>query len=125
MSTLPERIRETRLARGMSQGELAEKAGYTSRASINKIEKGLVDVPRSKLFAIAKALGVSPAWLLGFPEELPEVPPLPELTDITPALEAMQAIYDKHRALFDAADNATPEEIKQAADYLEFLKSQR
>ena len=40
-------------------------------------------------------------------------------------LEAMQAIYDKHRALFDAADNATPEEIKQAADYLEFLKSQR
>ena len=62
---------------------------------------------------------------LGFPEELPEVNPLPEPVGLTPALEAMQAIYDKHRALFDAADNATPEEIKQAADYLEFLKSQR
>lgn len=122
MDTLAERIRTKRLELGMSQGELAEKVGYTSRASINKIEKGLVDVPRSKLFAIAKALHVSPAWLLGVPDELPQ---MPEPVDVTPALEAMQEVYDRQRILFDAADDATPEEIKKAAEYLEFLKTQR
>lgn len=125
MDTLAERIRTKRLELGLSQAELAEKVGYTSRASINKIEKGLVDVPRSKLFAIAKALHVSPAWLLGFPDELPLIEPLPEMVDITPALEAMQEIFDRQRILFDAAGDATPEEIKKAAEYLEFLKTQR
>lgn len=125
MDTLAERIRTKRLELGLSQAELAEKVGYTSRASINKIEKGLVDVPRSKLFAIAKALHVSPAWLLGFPDELPLIEPLPEMVDVTPALEAMQEIFDRQRILFDAAGDATPEEIKKAAEYLEFLKTQR
>lgn len=125
MDTLAERIRTKRLELGLSQAELAEKVGYTSRASINKIEKGLVDVPRSKLFAIAKALHVSPAWLLGFPDELPLIEPPPEMVDVTPALEAMQEIFDRQRILFDAAGDATPEEIKKAAEYLEFLKTQR
>ncbi len=37
----------------------------------------------------------------------------------------LQQIYDKNKILFDAADDATPEQIRQAAEYLEFLKSQR
>lgn len=37
----------------------------------------------------------------------------------------LQKIYDKNRILFDAADDATPEEIRQAAEYLEFLKGKR
>ena len=69
MDILAKRIREARLARGLSQAALAEKVGYTTRASINKIELGKVDVPRSKIEAIAKALNVSPVWLLGISEE--------------------------------------------------------
>ena len=38
---------------------------------------------------------------------------------------SLEEIYNKHKILFDAADDATPEEIKQAAGYLEWLKSQR
>ena len=68
---LANRVRIVRLARGYSQAQLAEMVGYTSRASINKIEKGLVDIPRSKLFALADALHVSPAFLLGLPEGSP------------------------------------------------------
>ena len=37
----------------------------------------------------------------------------------------IEQIYDKSKILFDAADDATPEEIKQAAGYLEWLKTQR
>jgi transcriptional regulator with XRE-family HTH domain len=49
---------------GLSQDDLARLAGYTSRSSINKIEKGLVDLPQSKISLIASALGVSPTYIL-------------------------------------------------------------
>lgn len=39
MSTLGERVKE-RIKLGMTQDELAKKAGYSSRTSINKIENG-------------------------------------------------------------------------------------
>lgn len=60
------RIRDRRTDLDMTQEELAKRAGYTSRSSINKIELGLVDLPQSKILAIANALGVTPAWLLGW-----------------------------------------------------------
>ena len=52
--------------KAMTQEELAKRAGYTSRSSINKIELGLVDLPQSKILAIANALGVSPTLLHGW-----------------------------------------------------------
>lgn len=56
----------------MSQEELANKVGYTStnaRSSINKIEKGKSDIPSSKIEIIAKALGVTPAYIMGWDSE--------------------------------------------------------
>ena len=58
------RIKERRLFLKMTQDELAQKSGYTSRSSINKIELGLVDPPQSKIIALAQSLGVSPTYLL-------------------------------------------------------------
>lgn len=60
------KIKQRRLELGLTQDELAHKTGYTSRSSINKIELGLVDLPQSKISAIAGALGVSPTYLLGW-----------------------------------------------------------
>ena len=123
MDILAERIRERRLALGMSQGELAEKVGYTSRASINKIEKGLVDVPRSKVLAIAKALGVSPTWLLGIdfiPEPIEHVP-----LDVEALNAVAQAVDDRYSALFNTLEGITPEELEKVKTFIEFLKSQR
>ena len=65
-----------------------------------------------KIEKMANLFGISKADLVEKPGE-----------DDRAAL--LQDIYDKHRILFDAADNATPEQIKQAAEYLEFLKSQK
>lgn len=39
--------------------------------------------------------------------------------------DILQRFYDKNRVLFMAAEEATAEEIKKAAEYLEFLKTQR
>ena len=58
-----ENLRKLRIAKGITQDELAKKLGYTNRSSINKIEVGGRDMPRSKIELAAKILGVSPLEL--------------------------------------------------------------
>lgn len=57
------RVRDYRMLQGMSQDELAQKAGYTSRSSISKIEHGKADIPRSQILMIANALHIDPTEL--------------------------------------------------------------
>jgi len=60
---LPARIRKAREAIGISQSELAIRAGTVQR-QIAKYESGKQDPTVTRLTAIAKALGVSPGSLL-------------------------------------------------------------
>ncbi len=53
----------------MSQQELADKLGYTSRSTITKIESGENDLTQSKIEAFAKALKISPIELMGYHSE--------------------------------------------------------
>ena len=66
MDYLYERIRKRRQELGYSQEYLAKLLGYRSRSSINKIEKGLADIPQSKIQAFAQALHTTPAYLMGW-----------------------------------------------------------
>ncbi|MDE7322400.1 MAG: helix-turn-helix domain-containing protein [Lachnospiraceae bacterium] len=66
MIELYRNIRSLREQRGLSQDELAKMTGYTSRSSIAKIEKGEVDLTRSKILAFAKALNIAPGILMGW-----------------------------------------------------------
>lgn len=61
-----QRIRMKREELGISQEELALKAGYKSRSSINKIEKDGRGLPQSKILLIAKALDTTPGYLMGW-----------------------------------------------------------
>ena len=47
MENIYENIKKYRESKGMSQDTLAVLTGYTSRSSIAKIEKGLVDLQYS------------------------------------------------------------------------------
>ena len=71
--TTSDRIRETREKRGLTQQQLAEMVGYTNRSSIAKVEKGMVDLSETKIAAFAKALNVTPAFLLGIEEVAPDI----------------------------------------------------
>lgn len=62
-------IKKRREELGMSQEELAFKAGYKSRSSINKIEVDGRGLPQSKIMAIASALKTTPAYLMGWESE--------------------------------------------------------
>lgn len=59
-------IKRRREELGISQEELAIKAGYKSRSSINKIEVDGRGLPQSKIIAIANALRTTPACLMGW-----------------------------------------------------------
>lgn len=69
MRRLGRRIRTVRMARGMSQAELAKRTGV-SRREVQFWEAGERDA-RTRLPAIAAALGVSEADLLDFDGPIP------------------------------------------------------
>lgn len=60
-----EKIKTLRKQKGFSQSELARLTGYSDRSSIAKIESGNVDLSESKILLFAKALDVSPSYLMG------------------------------------------------------------
>lgn len=66
--TIGQRIREKRELIGMSQDELAQKLGYKSRSSINKIETDLYNLRQSKIKKIADVLDTTPAYIMGWDE---------------------------------------------------------
>ena len=64
MEKLGDNVRKRRQQLGMTQDELADLSGYTSRSSVAKIEKGLVDLTQTKIIALAKALQCDPGIAL-------------------------------------------------------------
>ena len=69
MSTVGDNILWLRKKIGLTQEELANKMGYKSKSTINKIELGINDIPQSKIAKFAEVLGTTPAFLMGWAEE--------------------------------------------------------
>lgn len=101
MENIYDNIKKYREDKGMSQDTLAELTGYSSRSSIAKIEKGLVDLQYSKIFAFANALEVSPIELM----DLDETP-------------------SSNDTYFNSAEY-TVNEMDEIKKYAEFIKNKR
>ncbi len=69
MSIIGNRIKECRENLGLTQEQLAQKLGYKSKTTINKIEKGINDITQSKVKAFADVLNTTPAYLMGWDED--------------------------------------------------------
>lgn len=69
MMEIKERIRKAMEVRGMTASELAKKSGI-AKGSISKYLNGLVVPKQSAIGEMAKALSVSPAWLMGYDVEM-------------------------------------------------------
>ena len=85
MSDLSTRVRLRREQLGLSQQELARRMGYRSRSSIAKLEKGINDLPQSKVEELAQALETTPAALLGLGAPCacpPGFEPLPAMVQV-------------------------------------------
>lgn len=64
MKEIADRIKEARLAKGMTQEDLAKALGLKSRSSINKMEKDAYEIGLDRLKEIAKALDVDADYLV-------------------------------------------------------------
>lgn len=77
---LYDNIKKLRLRNGLTQQELAALTGYADKSMIAKIEKGIIDLPLSKVRDFARVLHTTPSNLMGWeePEEtsatLPTIP---------------------------------------------------
>ena len=117
-----ERIRARREELGMSQDELARAAGYKSRSSINKIEVDGRNLPQSKLMDIAKALHVSPMYLLGWEDE--EGNEVMEAYYLDPEVAEMAqelATRPEIKIMFDASRNLSKESIEKVTAIIEMM----
>ena len=85
MSELSTRVRLRREELGLSQEQLAQRMGYRSKSSITKLEKGINDLPQSKVEELAQALETTPAALLGLGAPCacpPGFEPLPAMVQV-------------------------------------------
>jgi transcriptional regulator with XRE-family HTH domain len=98
--TTGERIRNLRIAKGLSQEELGLRVGV-QKAAIYKYENGLVvNLKRSMIAKLAEALNVQPSYLLDFKEEeADEKKTVPENEDGLSPLDAQ--LMDLLRFLTD------------------------
>lgn len=98
-----EKVKTKREKMLMTQGELAEKVGYASKSTINKIEKGTRKVSYNKIVEIARVLRTTPEYLLGVegeeikPIEMPSIVEIPVLGRIPCGvpLEAIEEVEDE------------------------------
>lgn len=117
-----DRIRSRREELGLTQQELAERLGYKSKSAINKIEMGINDVTQKKVPLYAKALETSIEYLMGM-DGGKEIAQQKYYTDPDTAQIAQEIFDDPElHALFDAARDSKPENLKAAAAMLKALK---
>ena len=64
--TVGERIKKRRIELGLTQSELAERMGYSSRAAICTVEKNKEDLTTARIRKYADALETTPAYLMGW-----------------------------------------------------------
>ena len=104
--TIGERIKNKRIEKDLSQAELAKLAGYYDKTVISRFEHAGNDISMKQVKRIAKALNVSPAYLMGWEEPSSEskimmiggnaryLPVFAESDDIEKALELYKAYSD-------------------------------
>ena len=135
--TTGERIKQARLAAGLTQNELADKIGVKFSA-IHKYEAGIVvNLKRETISALAAALDVKPSWLMCMDDTEADLYDLAEQKvrdentlqlvngdpELTLLLERVRD--DPHmRMLFRLTKDATAEDVEKAIKIIQALKGE-
>jgi len=119
-----DRIKERREQLGITQQQLAERLGYKSKSTINKIEMGINGISQKKIVDFAKALQTTIEYLMEMDSNSVEEIEHPEYYANPETAAIAKQIYDDHNlhALFDAARDSDPAALKAAAAMLKTFK---
>lgn len=110
--TIGEKIKRLRKQKDLTQKELAEMCGYKSLTTINKIELGINSVPLSVIEKLAFSLEVTPAYLMGWEDNLGQD-------------KKIEDISNEEKKLVSLIGQLTEEETKELASFVDYLISKR
>ena len=108
------KIKRRRIELGMSQDELANILGYSTRSTISRIESGDHDPPVSKIPDFAAALQVPQAYFLN-----PEMETFPYFDDTAIIRTALSICRAFQTVRF------TDREIDDIVDYVTYIANKR
>lgn len=128
-SNTSERLRELMALKDLRQIDIAEKTGL-GKSAISQYVSGKITPKQDKVYILAERLNVSPAWLMGY--DVPMEKGLSSVVEQTGGYytdpetaelaEKLRTDPDM-KILFSAAKDLSPEEMQQAADYVNYLKT--
>ena len=117
-------IKKRRVQLGLSQTELANKLGFKSKASISRIELGVQSLPQNKILEMAKALDVSPEYLMGWRNTLESSSDSKVIVN-NKSHDISDTTMDPLRIIINATDLITlSNDIDLAISYLQRRKKQ-
>lgn len=115
--TLPNRLRQALLNNDMSQTDLAKASGIRA-SSISDYLTGKYEPKQDKIYLLAKALRVEPAWLMGYDLEDSAYYTDPTVNEYAEQLRTNPNM----RLLFDATKDMKKEDIDYVVDLVNRLK---
>lgn len=117
------RLKNIMKERKITQTELAKRTGIR-QSSISDWLNDRYEPKQDKVYIIAKALNVSPAWLLGYDENIPtnEQSTNYYLDAETAEYAEMLRTRPEMRMLFSASRGISKEDMEKAVEYIELLK---
>jgi transcriptional regulator with XRE-family HTH domain len=120
-------MKEALSDKGINAADLS-RLSKINQSSLSQYLNGTNKPNSLRAMAIASILEVNPVWLMGFdvPKYVVDEKSQHDNYYINPeTAKVAQAIFDDSdlHALFDAAQNSKPEDLKMAADLLRRLKS--
>ena len=118
------RIKARREELGLTQQQLADRLGYKSKATINKIEMGINGISQKRIVDFANALQTSIEYLMEMDKAKDENSQQAGWYTDPETAKAAQEIFDDPdlHALFDAARDSKPDALKAAAALLKVYK---
>ena len=116
------RLRQLRKKLGYTQEFVGKNIGV-SKQTLYKYEMGIItNIPSDKIEALAKLYSVQPEYIMGWDSSTPEPSPSyyvdPETAELADRLKNQPGM----RMLFDAAKDASPEDLEMVAAMIRKFK---
>jgi transcriptional regulator with XRE-family HTH domain len=117
-----ERLNSILQKRNLSQADLSKMTGIRS-SSISDWLNGKYEPKQDKISIIAEALNVSPVWLIGYDDTSSNQSEGYYVDPETAEYAEMLRTRPEMRMLFSASRGISKEEMQEAVNYIEFIKS--
>lgn len=114
-----DRIKNLRINNKMTLEEVGEKIGV-SKQTLYKYENNIItNIPSDKIEGLAKVFNISPAVIMGWDKDDEQYYQDKEAAEYAEMLRTRPEM----RLLFSASRGISKEEMQEAVNYIEFIKS--